>query len=912
MSGQNPSPPEAGVTNGLETPVPGAHLPSESPENDSNSLAGLDNSSRGEGSTTLAIGDRLADRYEIVRFIGHGGMGEVYEAKDSLLTEHVALKVVSDRIAHEERIRQRFKREIQLARKVTHPNVCRIYDVGVWRHSDSAQSVPGQELFFLTMELLEGETVAQRLRRVGRLSTVEAQPIIEQVAAGLAASHKAGVIHRDLKLSNILLVSNNNSLRTVITDFGLARSRTETRDSGASISLANEVVGTPEYIAPEQLQGKEASPATDIYALGVVIYAMVTGRLPFSAGDRLATAMQRLYVTPPPPRQYVAGLPPNWNNAILRCLAIDPNARFSNASDVINALESRRTLPMRWVYVAAVLICLLGFGLLSLMPAPQRWIHNAFAAYSLPPRKQVVILPFVATDGNADSSAFARGLAETLTTRLTRITSDQQLQVLPATELRGRQIDTAQQAHREFGVNLGIEGSIERYGSRRRITYYLVNATNSRVLYSETITSDVEDPFGLEDQIASSVEHALRIVTQGSEQHRHDDRRPEPEAYDFYLQGRGYLDQLVTPQHLDDAITVFSKALSIDATYAPAYAGLGEAYWARYQDTHEINWVELAKENCKKAVQTNGSESSGHICLGTVYEGSGQYSEAAREFGRAVTLQPTDDEATRGLATALSEMGESSRAEDVYKNAIRLRPGYWRGYSMLGVFYYVHGNYDKAQEMFRQVIALSPDNYDGYSDLGAISLIKGEYQDALSLFKNALQISSVPNAYSNIGTTYFYLHKFTEARHAFEQAAAVDSHDYVLWGNLAESEIHIKALEPTAATHYEKAVELGLQQLRVNPKAASLLSNLALYFAMLGKRETAELYLDRVLALTKNDPATDIRVAAVYNVLKQHDLAFQWIARATRDGWPATLIRDSPSFEDLRAYPQFRSALGVK
>ena len=253
---------------------------------------------RAPGAHGFAKGDLVAERYRIVRLIGEGGMGEVYEAEDLLLRERVALKTVRHEVASDEKVIERFKREIQLARKVTHPNVCRIFDVGLHR-------LPGTraDLAFLTMELLEGETLAARLTRAGRLSPAEAAPLAVQMAAALDAAHSAGIVHRDFKSANVMLVGDGSAsglgLRAVVTDFGLARGKQAATDP--NITGDGGVVGSPSYMAPEQVEGKEVTGAADIYALGVVLYEMVTGRLPFVGDTPLSTAVMRLREDPVTP-----------------------------------------------------------------------------------------------------------------------------------------------------------------------------------------------------------------------------------------------------------------------------------------------------------------------------------------------------------------------------------------------------------------------------------------------------------------------------------------------------------------------------------------------------------------------------------------------------------------------------------
>jgi len=281
---------------------------------------------------SLAVGDILAGRFSIVRFIARGGMGEVYEAEDLDLRERVALKILRPTIAADRKSLEALKREIHCARVVTHPNVNRMFDLAHHR-------LPGGgEVAFLTMELLEGETLADRLKRAGRMTISEAWPLIEQMAAGLSAAHKAGIVHRDFKPGNVMLVG-TPTLRAIITDFGLSHAvDTQVAGGGPSSGSASGVFGTAPYIAPEQLEGGPVTPATDVYALGVVLYEMLTGTVPFGGQSPFSVAMKRLNESPVPPHAHVPDLDAKWQKVILRCLERDPADRFPSTADVVTAL----------------------------------------------------------------------------------------------------------------------------------------------------------------------------------------------------------------------------------------------------------------------------------------------------------------------------------------------------------------------------------------------------------------------------------------------------------------------------------------------------------------------------------------------------------------------------------------------
>jgi len=321
----------------------------------------------------------LAGRFSIVRFIARGGMGAVYEAEDLSLRTRVALKIIRSVLLADTSALERFRREVLLARRVAHPNVCHVYEFY------EARTAEGVAVHFLTMELLDGDTLARRLRDRGRMSTPEALPLVLQMCDGLEAAHAEGVVHRDFKSSNVLLVQrratsgDSSSTRAVITDFGIARPL----ESGAEPALtgAAGMIGTPEYMAPEQVTGGAITPATDLYALGVVLYEMVTGQLPFTGDTPLAAAARRIHESPPAPHAVLPGLDRRWSAIILRCLSREPERRFRSATEVREALLAPRGQPVRraGLIVAGVLALaaiVVGGSLYARREAKVRWARD--------------------------------------------------------------------------------------------------------------------------------------------------------------------------------------------------------------------------------------------------------------------------------------------------------------------------------------------------------------------------------------------------------------------------------------------------------------------------------------------------------------------------------------------------------
>jgi serine/threonine protein kinase/tetratricopeptide (TPR) repeat protein len=299
---------------------------------------------------SLAVGDVLSSRFEIVRFLGEGGMGQVYEALDRELDEHIAVKAIRPEIASDPHVLLRFKHEVQLTRRITHPNICRTFDFE--RHDPGRAEGLASEISFLTMELLKGETLADLLRREDRLEPENALPLLKQMAAALAAAHDSGVIHRDFKPSNVFLVRSESGLRVVVTDFGLAEAALppthfHVADRERSLMATGKLLGTLAYMSPEQLELGEATPSSDVYALGLVIYEMVTGKRPFADSTPLVEAVKRLREAAPSPRRDFPSLAKTWEAVIDRCLQADPAARFQTAQQVIDAITcSERAAPL--------------------------------------------------------------------------------------------------------------------------------------------------------------------------------------------------------------------------------------------------------------------------------------------------------------------------------------------------------------------------------------------------------------------------------------------------------------------------------------------------------------------------------------------------------------------------------------
>ena len=413
-------------------------------------MASLQHPSVGRSAAPLlAAGEILAGRFRIVARLGEGAIGEVYEAADLELEENIAVKVLRPEIAGDAEVLHRFKREIQLARKVTHPSVCRTFEL--LHHQDEK----GADLAFVTMELLRGETLEERLMRAGRMTPAEALPLARQMAEGLHAAHQAGVVHRDFKSGNVMLVTSPEGPRAVVTDFGLAWSNS----AAASVTRAGTLIGSPAYMSPEQVRGEPVTPATDVYALGIVLYEMVTASLPFSADTALGTAIKRLREPPTMPRVHAPDLDRQWEEVILRCLESAPGDRFATPIAAAQALGEPRRVS-GYTFRSAVRrrrragIAALAAAVL-LVAVVGGWLaRGRLARSSAPPspalagtRPAVAVLGFENLARNPDLAYIETSLVRMLPSELA---AGEHLRLVPS-----EQVD---RARRDLGITAGGSG----------------------------------------------------------------------------------------------------------------------------------------------------------------------------------------------------------------------------------------------------------------------------------------------------------------------------------------------------------------------------------------------------------------------------------------------------------------------
>jgi tetratricopeptide (TPR) repeat protein len=597
----------------------------------------------------FAPGALLADRYRVVRFIARGGMGEVYEAEDLTLHMSVALKSIAPEAAADTKMILRLKREVLLARKVTHPNVCRLHDLGV--HTTESGTVA-----FLTMDLLRGETLTAHIALEERFTTEEALPIAIDMASALDAAHRAGVIHRDFKSRNVILEERGEGMapKAVVMDFGIAlASSDEARQTPGPLDTGEgHFLGTPAYMAPEQVSGATATPATDVYAFGLVLYEMVTGSLPFVAERALEVITMRLTHDPTPPRERVPSLDPRWNDVILRCLAREPAARFGSAKEAVDALVAppvfwtRRRLWLGAALIAgalavggAVLLARARKGEVVVRPfAPAVQAVEPVPA-DAPKRRPVLAVLAMKNTAGPSSGSDLGWLSTALPDMLrSELQADDALRIVPG--------DRVDRATRDLGLdpidpspgmlgrvrdNLGADYVITGVftagdGDALRVAVTLDDARSGASIVTlvsdgargrlldlvQSLGDSIRKKLGLRDPSAAEVT-AARAASPGT-----------PDVARAYAEGEARL-----PTDLPGALAAFQRAVDLDPAFPLAHAGLARAASALGDDA-------TALEQSKKALETSrGLSREQQLAVEASYRAIG------KQWGRAVEIWRT-------------------------------------------------------------------------------------------------------------------------------------------------------------------------------------------------------------------------------------------------------------------------------
>jgi len=886
-------------------------------------------------STFFASGTLLGARYQVLRVLGQGGMGAVYQARDQELDRIIALKVIRPELAANPSILARFKQELILSRNVTHKNVVRIFDLG---------EAGGTK--FITMEYVEGEDLRTVLRRKGRFSAKEAVPVIQQICRALEAAHSEGVIHRDLKPQNVM---RDPQGRVVVMDFGLARSL-----ESEGMTQTGALVGTLEYMSPEQALGASLDQRSDLFAVGLIFFELLTSKAPYKADTAIASLMKRTHERAVPASDVDPSIPVSLSAMVGRCLERDPKDRFQCAADLLKELEvwgsdpnlavsshvgiasSAPAMPApasqasgprsmqislnlpsqrAWMWaVVALGVVVLFFAIpvtrhLVFRPAAESVGSEGVEGIpDLSKGKFLAVLPLKVLGDEKSLGYVADGLVDALSAKMFQLQSVHVASSTAVEKITSGVTSKDQpiaKIARALGVNLILQGTVVGSPDKLRVTLNLEDVAGNRRLWTQEFSGVPQDLLTLEDQIYNGLVQALELRPSSEEMAKSGVHPTEnANAYDLYLKGRDALRGTQGSRDIESAVRFFESALHDDSGFALAYTGLADADLRLYKSSKDPIDAEKAVAAAQKAASLNPNLPEVHLSLGSVYNATGKSTEAVGELKKALALASNSDEAYRRLGDAYRAGGHKPEALSAYQSAVNANPYYWSNHNTLGGAYFQFGDSEKALQEYQKVSELAPDNPIGYQNTGAVYFRLGKWNDSIAAYQKSLSIQPDATTYSDIGTAYFFLKRYDDSIKMFEKAVHLSPQDEQVMGNLADA-YRAAGRKDQAGTTYDKAIQLAFRQLQVNPKLASVTGDLALYYAKKGDGGHALEYIRQARSLDREDLQLLYFQAQIYALTNRQQDALTALRQAFQKGYSSEEAVNDPELGSLKSLPEF-------
>ena len=836
-------------------------------------------------------------------------MGEVYRARDERLGRSVALKVLSTDLAASSEHLRRFEQEARAASALNHPNIITIYDIG--RVDDTA---------YIAMELIEGRDVRSMMGG-DRLAPKQSLRIAVKVADGLAAAHERGIVHRDLKPEN-LMVSRDGFVK--ILDFGLAKLVRPFGENDTTLphTTPGAVFGTVGYMSPEQAAGRAIDYRSDQFALGVILYEMLTGHLPFHAASAAETMVAIMRTEPAPMTQYNESIPPELSRIVSRLLAKDPEDRYASTRDLSRDLREirdritsssgarhesvpgRAPLPRRTATITAILAVIVFAGAVMVMvrkvPAPSA-VPDGVKAQS------IAVLPFRDLSGSSDGQMLTDGITATVSSRLARTP------IRVAAQFVGSAVevtDDPKELARRSGADLLLQGNVQRFGEQLRVSFSLVDPARSTQVASDTVTGPAADLFALQDLIGDRVVSLLKLqdrdaVSKGKVAIANAaDQR-------LYLEAVGLVWRLKDDQSVDLAISKLESLLANSRDSAPVNSLLGRAYLIRYRRIHKPADLEQAALFAARAVELDPVLADAHAVLGDVRSSSGDAAGAEQEFRSALKLEPNLALAVVGLADTLVKLGRANDAEEEYARAVRIAPDWPSAYAKFGGFYYNRGDFRRALEKWERMAELIPDSPRGYANVGAAHMALGQYEKALQSYQRSLSISPSSTAYVNRGICEYLLGLYAEAVRSFEKGTQLTPDDPVCWLNLGDARRWSGAPAEASREAYAQAIRTAAISRAANREDPLPLIITAVAQAKSGRLAEAKQAIDSALRLDPTNATALYQAAVIAAIRKDPESAAAWLARAITNGYSEKSAARDPELRELRKDPAFQKAIAT-
>ncbi len=667
------------------------------------------------GSTPEQLNTAFAGRYRVERVLGVGGMATVYAARDAKHDRTVALKILHPEIAAV--VGERFLREVRVTAQFSHPGILGLIDSGTIEVDQVA-------LPYYVMPVVEGESLRQRLTRERILPAATAVSLARQVALALGYAHERGVVHRDIKPENILLVGDH----AVVADFGIAKAVTET--TGATLTAQGSQIGTPSYMSPEQASGEEdVGPRSDIFSLGVVLYELLAGELPFGGATVQSQIARRLHETPVPVRVLRPEIPEALDRVVSRALARHPVDRYPTAQAMADALGQALVTPAAPKRGAGLLI---GFvGVVGILAAGLWWTVTNRGEGDRVVARSIVVLPFANVGGDPNNEYYADGMADEVAGSLARLSGLRVAARSSAFQYKGRNV-AARQIGAELGVGAVVEGSVRRMGDQVVITAQLVSADDGLTLWNESYERAADQVFTVQNEIAAAIGRTLRIgVIGGAAGPGTTNRR----AYEAFLQGRWHWSKR-DQAGFEQATRYFEEAIAADSGFAKAWAGLGDAYSLRagFGYLSVADGFARGRAAANRAVALDSTLADAHTALGFInlfYDWD--WDAARRRLETALRLDPSYGEARLFYGWWLVAIGRPAEAVDSLQAAVRDEPVSLILNARLGTMLMLAGRYPEAERQVVHASELAATYLPPRLDLARLLAVRGQFDSAAAI-----------------------------------------------------------------------------------------------------------------------------------------------------------------------------------
>ncbi len=840
-------------------------------------------------------------RFRIVRFIARGGMGEIYEVEDCFLQGvHVALKIILPQVAVTEGATHRFEQEVLLARKVIHPNLCPIYDIA--RSGESSSP-----FLFLTMKLLSGETLADRLKRPGSISDDEALSILRQLCAGLDALHTAGIIHRDIKPTNVMVDGSGSALQLWIMDFGLARSYASelTRDNSGVLA------GTPGYLAPELLRGDRPSQASDVFALGVLLHMVVSDQGLDETGS---------FQTVPVSAHQHSTLSPLLQRAVRDFRSEDPEVRCTAFRQILQGLLTPSSFPGKALVSLpspprSKPLTRRGFAIGAALSAAGIAAAAFFEADRLRdllhplPRKRFVALLKWPTASDQKLRLVISDVIDVIGRELSRVEAfDRDLLVISESASSQMESPAELSSIRDsFGANLVLAASGRVEAEHLYLTLQVLDTSLKRPLRERLLRVASDDQTSLS---ARAVQASADLL--GIQQYRQDKDlagrgTDRPDAYAAFLAGES-LRKKNTAAALEEAFPHYKEALTLDPHYTLAMASLARAYLRSYGLHADPAALVLARENCEAALALNPSLVDAHQVLARVYEFLGDRQTASRELKTALALDPGDPNTLLSQARLFEESGQFDEAISRYTRVLRLRPNYWLAHQELGIVLYNSGNLSQALIELRAASLAAPKNSLAANNIGSLLLQEGKLTEAEKYLERSLSLEENDLAAANLATLYRLRSRLPEALAYARKAVSLNPQEPHYLLELADT-LSASYLREQSLTVYKEAVERCSEELHTEVANGPLWMLLALLRVKAGDGTASAALIAKAEQFSASDLDSQLLKVRVLELLGHRSEALDVLSRVLDRGATIFQAQTLPDLDSLRSDPRYRGLI---